>query len=272
MLEVGHVGLQFLRRPKPPSVRITEATKDFGAYAMFDADAFEVEAAVALRGDGTGARLGWTQLQTLDVDRALYRGLTPDAGRVQVWRERSKAATAPLCRDVSSASDVFTAPAGAKTALGYTPRHPFNVALTPVHLPATVPVSHGDKPGGWYAALQDNDRTRKPNYLSWALIEMRFCVVLLLQHKNGRVEQLKHFYWSLKWEDRFEPVKGGGEITTVRRISGDDGHKMAFKQFVDGPVTDGRLAALIAAKTTQTCNKRAELRYNNPEVHHYARW
>lgn len=271
MLEVGHVDLQFLRRPKPPSVRI-EVPDRSASYVAFDADAFEVEAAVALRGDGTGARIGWTQLQTLEVDRAVYRGLTPDAGKVHVFRDRSKLGGVGPCRDVSFATDVFTAPPGTQRALGYTPLRPLNVALTAARLPGTVRVSHGDKPGQWYDALRDNDRTNKPNYLSWALVEMRFCAVLILQHKGGRLEQLKHFKWSLRWEDRFEPVRANGKVATVRRVGGATGNRIAFEPFRDGPVTDGRLASLIAASTAQTCNKRGELRYNTPEVHNYASW
>lgn len=270
MLEVGKVDLRFLRYPKQPSIRIEEPVGS-DAYAMFDADAFEVGAAVDLRGDGTGARLGWTQLQTVDIDRAMYRGLTPAAGKVEICRDCSTSAPAKLCRDVSFANDVFTAPPGTQVGLGYTPQQPLNVALTSARLPGTVHVSHADKPAAWNQVVYYNGVTRHPNYLASALVEMEFCAVLLLKHKDGRLQQLAHFYWSLSWKNRFELVKHG-QKTSVRRISGDEGNRITFKPFIDGPVTDAYLAALIATPTGQTCNKRAELRYNHPQVHQSAHW
>lgn len=272
MLEVGHVALQFLRRPKHPSVRIPEPVKGFTPHVAFDADAFEVEAAVDLRGDTKGARLGWTQLQVTDINRALYKGATPDAGHVTVFRDRSTKAMARLCRDVSFANDVFTCPPGTRDGLGYTPQRPLNLDLTPVRAPATVRVSHADKPGdGWFIEW-DNERTKRPNYLAWVLIEMQFCAVLLLRQPGGRLDQLKHFYWSLKWEARFEPALAGGKVTGVRQVGGDANNRATFQPFIDGPVTDSRLAEMIAARSGQTCNERAYLRNNNPEEHHYTRW
>ncbi|RYF13435.1 MAG: hypothetical protein EOO77_15515 [Oxalobacteraceae bacterium] len=272
MLEVGRVALQFLRHPKAPSIRIPEPPKGMTPYVMFDSDAFEVEAAVDLRGDAKGARIGWTQLQTADVNRALYKGTTPDAGRVTVFRDRSTRAMARLCRDVSFASDVFTCPSNTTKGLGYTSLRPLNLDLTSVHFPATVRVSHADKPtDGWFTEV-DNDRTRRQNYLAWVLIDMQFCAVLLLKQPGGRIEQLKHFYWGLKWEARFEPIVHNGKVGGVRQVGGGANNRATFKPFVDGPVTDPQLAALIAAPTGQTCNDRAYLRNNNPEVRNFAHW
>ena len=271
-LEVDRVGMQFLRRPKAPSVRIGDPIPGVGPYVSFDADALEVEAAVGLRGNAIGARLGWTQLQSVDVNRALFRGLTREAGRVEVLRDQSKMATSRLCRDVSFASDVFTCPPGTQRGLGYTPQRPMNLDLTSVHLPGTVRVSHADKPSEGYIATQQNDRTKRPNYLAWALVEMQFCAVLLLKHRDHRLVQLGHFTWGLRWENRFEPVIQGRKVTNIRRTSGDSGNTVTVKPFVDRPVTDVRFAALINATNSQTCNERAYLRNNNPVVHQHLSW
>jgi hypothetical protein len=274
MLEVSNVALQFLRHPKPPTVRI-ETPSGTIPYVIFDADPFEIEASVTLRGasaDTAGPRLGWTQLQTLDVNRAAYRGQTSAAGRVEVFRDRSTKAMGNLCRDVSFASDVFTCPAGTRRGLGYTPRHAMNIDLGKERIPGTVLVSHADKPGDAYFTQYDNERTRQPNYLTWVMIEMQFCVVLLLKHRDGRLQQLKHFNWGLKLEDRFEPVLQGKTVASVRRIGTGVNNRVTFKPFIDGPVTDGNIAALIAAPTGMTCNERAYLRNNNPQVRQHSSW
>lgn len=272
MLEVDKVSMQFVRRPKPPTVSIGASIPGVGPYASFEADAFEIEGIVSLRGRAAGARLGWTQIQTLDVNRAHFRGLTRDAGRIEMLRDESKAAISSMCRDVSVSSDVFTCPAGTRRGLGYTPRGPMNIDLTPMRTPGILRVSHADKPGEGYIATQRNDRTRQPNYLSWALIEMQFCAVLLMKQQDGALVQLGHFTWGLRWEDRFEPIVHGSSFAGIRRTTGDEGNKVSFQPFVVGPVDDARLARLISAPNAQTCNERAYLRNNHPVLRQHSTW
>ena len=275
MLKIGEVGLTFLKRPKRPTIRVETPGKGALSYASFDADAFEVEAAVELigsRSDGKGARLGWTQIQTVDVNRAVYKGATTEAGRTEVNRDRSTSAAGSLCRDVMSATDVFTCPPGTQRGLGYTPQKPMNFALDAVPIPSKVRVSHADKPGEGYLVEFENDRTRRINYLAWAKVEMQFCAVLILKRRDGSIEQLSHFYWSLNWEDRFEPLRRGSDVTGIRAVGAGDRNAMTFKPFVKGPVPDGRLQALITAAKVQTCNDRAYLRNNDPETVFHSRW
>lgn len=240
--------------------------------AVFTCDFFEVVADVDFTGGahetGAGYRLGYTQLQWIETNRATYSGLAKTDGWSEVKRDRPPARLAQACRDVMLSNDPFSYPAGSKPLNGYTPHHFLNVDLAGVSgFPKSVQVSHADSPSDRYPLQRLNVRTGKSNFLDWVQMEFHFCTVLMVKRQDGSYHQLKHFYWNVHWNANFVATAAFGGIgATVRFVPSAHKNVMNFGPFIEGAVSDVRFAALVSAPSVTTCNVVANAEVTNQIV------
>ena len=231
-----------------------------GSQAVFTCDFFEAVAEVDLQGGpsetGAGYRLGYTQLQWIETNRATYSGLTKADGWSEVKRDRPPARPAQACRDVALSTDPFTYPPGSQPLQGYAPQNLLNIDLATVTtLPTTIKVSHADSPSDSWPTRRMNTKTNKPNFLDWAQLEFHFCSVLLIRRKDGTFHQLKCFYWNVHWNVNFTIAPTAGATgATVSPVASSRKNVMNFGPIIEGAVTDHRFAALVSAANVSTCN------------------
>jgi len=258
MFHVRESHLRFVVRPTTTAVTIVPPG-GAGALAMFISPFFEVEGQVSFAqppAKAAGCRLGFTQLQWIETNRATFRGIGRGDGWSMLKRDRAPARPAQACRDVAFANDVFSYPPGAQGLVGYMPRHKLDLDLgTMVPLPTALFVSHADAPRDIFPTFRRNGRTGKLNYLDWAQLEFHFCTVMLLRRNDGTLHQLKHFYWNVHWNANFTASPGQGSApATVRPLPSAGRNIYNFGRVIDGAVTDSRFAALIGQAVTPTCN------------------
>lgn len=243
-----------------------------GTQAIFTCDFFEIVAEVDLQGGatetGAGYRLGFTQLQWIETNRATYNSLTRGDGWSEVKRDRPPARAAQACRDVASSTDPFTYPTGSQPLQGYAPQNLLNVDLATVSgFPKTVKVSHADSPSDSWPIHRINSHTGKPNYLEWAQLEFHFCTVLLVRRPDGTFHQVKHFYWNVHWNVNFIIVPvAGSSGATVSPLPSSGKNVMNFGPFIEGAATDARFGSLITAAYVTTCNTVANQEISNQIV------
>lgn len=182
---------------------------------MFNSPSIDASAAIKLVGAAGENVAGWTlgfiQLKYIGTDHARYRGATPHEGSALVSKSNKI-----LCRDTDKDSaEVWydslnaggtTGPAGTNKLAAGTKLGADGTLVVPAHL--------FDQPRRWRASVRVNDSVAsKPNnFLSYAVVELLFCTMLVAREPGGAFHMLRHYYWNVIWEQTFKRDPTGAVV------------------------------------------------------------
>jgi len=211
--------------------------------------------------------IGFIQAQWIETNWGYYRGQSNNDGSAFYQRARPPARPAQGCRDtLGPVTDVFygTQPRfRAPIPVGpYMPGHPIVASAT-----------HEDQPSDVFPMTVTNNLTHQPNYLAEAELEFHFCTVLVVQDPKGHFHQLKHFYWNVHWQYRFNPrgfPPTAANTTIVPVAAGIGAH---VSSVFEGQVIDRRFSNLLTSRhEVLSCNNMAANEENNPVVRMARTW
>ncbi len=198
-----------------------------------------------------GWTLGLIQLQWIETNWGYYRGRANTDGSCMLQRARPPARPTQGCRDTLAVGAIFvdnnpgldrtTAAAGARFPIGMT-------------------ANFFDAPSDQFPLTRVNSLTRQTNFLHEAQLEFHFCTVLSLRNPAGVFQHLKHFYWNVHWQARFEPSNFGNLAApwVITRAAGALGNKANVSHHVaDGAPNDRRFTPIMTAPAAPNCNATA---------------
>lgn len=257
------VGAQIQEVHLGPVMRCASTALQFtGAVDLIGENASNANAA----DPSTGWTLGVIQLQYVDTNWGYYRGEVNQHGSMFVQRGHAVQA----CRDTANFGAIFTdnnPPPPAYRVPGVFPKDLYDQFETlPNELfPVYMGVSFTDAPTATYKTVLQNTRTRQPNYLREMQMEFLFCSILSLKTPTGDYQHLKHIYWNVRWQSRFEPINPrlpGGPLcaTPVGQATGAN----VSPVYEGGPI-DRRFAQIITQPALQ-CNDVADHAFNHPDI------
>ena len=188
---------------------------------LFDSPRIKADASITLTGAAGenvgGWVLGFIQLKYIGTNRVHYRGATVRDGSIMFTRSNET-----LCRDTDDHSaEVWfdSINSGGTTGTEGTNKL---AAASMLGSTGSLNVRAGlvDKPWRRWPATRSN--TLVPgfpiNYLSYAVIELLFCTMLVAQDPAGKFHMLKHFYWNAIWEQKFKRDSITGNVAIGQTI------------------------------------------------------
>jgi hypothetical protein len=199
-----------------------------------------------------GWEIGFIQAEWVETNWAMYRGQHGADGSLFLQRGRAPARAQQACRDTLNGVNTYftksTSPTEHKLLPG--PANPF---------PLTVVVVAQDRPGDAYLLVEQNDHTHRPNYLDEVQLEFMFCTVLTVRDPTGRFHHQAHFYWNLRWQFRFDPLRypPGPNAADWRITPLPDGN---------GAPRDIRFAGLLTTPQVNSCNNLADQAFHAVET------
>jgi len=207
----------------PCSMRPTTVERDEknSAYFRFGSQRIDANASMTLTGAAGenvgGWILGFIQLKYIGTQRVHYRGATVhDGSRMHSWSNKI------LCRDTDDNSgEVWYDSIYAGGVIG--PEGTNKLAADTV-LPQDgsleVRAHMFDGPYSlWPDALPNTLVPGIPyNYLHYVVIEKLFCTMLVARDPAGVFHMLKHFYWSVVWEQKFKRDAITGKVVVDQAI------------------------------------------------------
>jgi hypothetical protein len=198
--------------------------------------------------DPAGWTLGVIQLMWIDTFWAYYRGQRDADGSLLLqfspagWPNRG-------CRDTIAVPAVFN---------DDYPGFDRTVVTPGTALPKLMSAQLWDQPGRRLPLTRVNSLTRSSNFLREVQCELHFCTTLSLLSPAGAYQHLKHIYWNLHWQGRFQPT----DFTNVQNswsttlIGGTDGNAVNISSAADGAPTDRRFTSILTAPGATNCNVR----------------
>lgn len=229
----------------------------------------------ASNGNAADPSKGWTlgviQLQFIDTNWGYYRGAVNEHGSMFVQRGRPAA-----CRDTINFGAIFidnNIPPPGYRSPGIFPQKLYDQfeTLPDEYFPVYMGISFSDAPTATYKTVLTNTRTQQPNYLRESQMEFHFCSILSLKTPAGSYRHLKHIYWNVRWQSRFEPINPrmpGGPLCTVP--VGQATAANVSHVYEGGPI-DRRFAHIITQPALQ-CNDVADRAYNQPDIQYAPVW
>lgn len=212
-----------------------------------------------------GWTLGVIQLQYVDTNWGYYRGEVNHDGSMFVQRGHSQA-----CRDTINFGAIFldnNPPPPNYRFPGFFPKDLYDQFETlPNELfPVYMGISFSDAPTVTYKTVLQNTRTRQPNYLREMQAEFLFCSILSLKSPAGDYQHLKHVYWNVRWQSRFEPVNPQMPGGPLRQIPVERGTGAKVGPVYEGGPIDRRFVNIITQAALQ-CNDVTDRAFNRPIV------
>jgi hypothetical protein len=184
-------------------------------------------------------KVGYMQLQTMEVNWAYYRGESDGDGCVFVDKVVNRRVGA--CRDVKSEGalwyeisgnrdDCYAVPQGINAAK----RAPWNDVWFVV----------GDSPTtDWAFEVPNNLRNGTPNYLYEFRAAQQFLTLVVQQDRSGRLSFLRHFTWKVVWHGRSERATGVAKSAMDFKLVKDSGFTRGA--FIDGAPGDGSYIRIL---------------------------
>jgi hypothetical protein len=188
-------------------------------------------------------KVGYMQVQTMEVNWAYYRGESDGDGCVFVDKVVNRKVGA--CRDVrtdgatlwyvasDNPNDCFAVPQDANAAK----KAPWT----------GIWFIFGDAPGGiWEYRTPNLQRRGAPNYLYEFRTAYEFLTVVVQQDEPGKLKFLRHFTWKVVWHGRSDVKKGIATSARDFTLLKDSGFTRTA--FTDGPPKNGAHVAILNDK------------------------
>ncbi|MBV9210694.1 MAG: DUF4157 domain-containing protein [Acidobacteria bacterium] len=247
-----------------------------GPVVRCTSSALQLTGAVDLDGENNppdpsrGWTLGMIQLQFVETNWGHYRGAVNQDGSMFVQRARPPARMSQACRDTVNFGAIFAdnnPPPPAFRVPGIFPRDLYDQFETLPNeiFPVYMGISFSDAPTATYKAVLTNTRTRQPNYLHELQVELLFCSILSLRSPAGDFQHLKHLYWNVRWQSRFEPVNPRMLPGPLRMIPVGGGTAAHVSPVYEGGPIDRRFVNIITQPTVK-CNDLTSRAFNHPDV------
>lgn len=251
-------------RALPPVMNLNSAG---ATQARFSCQGLLLDGQVDLAGDAadnpTGWSLGYIQLEWVETNWAAYRGRTNNDGSIFVQMARGPARPRQACRDTldnpaQPVNDIFYGPPGIFNVGGVNVNYQDTPTTGP--FPLTLLANHRDFPGETKAATRRNNTTGAVNFLQEVQLEFLFCVLLAIRDPSvpPNFTILKHLYWNVRWQFRFQPVDFANAATSTAAwgtpvsVAGATG--AATAKVHSGSPNDPRFASVIFAPQSSNCN------------------
>lgn len=228
----------------------------------------------ASNGNAADPSKGWTlgviQLQFVETNWAYYRGATNSDGSAFVQRARPPARLNQACRDTINFGAIFVdnniPPPGYRSP-GIFPSRLYDQfeTLPNEYFPVYMGIKFSDAPTATYKTLLTNTRTNKPNYLRESQVEFLFCSILSLKTPAGNYQHLKHIYWNVRWQSRFEPINPRMPGGPLCAIPVDRGTAATVSPVYEGGPMDRRFVHIITQPTLQ-CSDLTDRGINHPDI------
>ena len=240
--------LPYVRDAKPPPAMYS------AGYMLFTCKGLIADGKCTIAGLTTDNPAGWTlgmiQLQWIQTDWAYYRGQTNLHGDSFLQFARPPARSTQVCRDTVKPGAIFA---------DLDPVNGRTIARAGAPFPIEMKAQLRDKPMFNYQLTHKNKDTGMPNFLSEAQIDFHFCTVLSLRKPEPRQEpiaetyiHLKHFFWNLRWQARFQPGNYG-DLTKPWTITPIELKADVSDVIYDGGPTDEKFTRSITDEATPNC-------------------
>jgi len=245
--------------PKPS----VDAPATTATHMNFTSQPIGVRGTCRIDGSAGDNPAGWTlgliQLKWIDTDWSYYRGQSNGDGSLFVQAARPPALATASCRDTVVVGAIFidNNPGGDRTVA--TAGSPFPIAMS---------AAFGDHPSRPFPLTRNNTKTGKPNFIREAQTEIHFCTILSLMSPAGIFQHLKHIYWNVHWQARFQPtnfanIAAPWTITLTGKKVDNSANATAA---IDGAPNDKRFSAIITAAGAANCNAVMNAAFASPNI------
>lgn len=254
-------------------------------------DWHEFEGDVSFLGEvdhpGKVVQIGFSQLLVVQTNRAEYRGRLPSHGSIIERRDIPPALKPGASRDNLVAGSRFGFPIdwedGSPIGIGnptvmaggpnkFTTRYTCRMLMYNDMLPGNIEqVSYSDSPLETFLQWRINTLTNRTCSLHSLLVEQQFVTVLVVLDDKKQFHQLKHLYWNVHWDARFDVVGTAGKETLKPLINGRN-TRVVLGPVLDGAPADARFRHLVTAPYAPTANDAISYAANHPVLQHRPTW
>jgi hypothetical protein len=200
-------------------------------------------------------KLGFMQLQVLEVQWAYYRGLQSSDGCL--LNDYASGRSLDLCRDYNRMSGTPWYEGSSN------PVDCYGIPDTSKPAPWNLEFYFGDNPLNEFPAAVLNPDTQRRNYFHEARVAMAFITTLTCQSPTG-LTHLRNFSWSVIWHVRSTtdtPQLSNARFTLL------PGSGFWISHFRKGPPTTSKYTALLNnLSLTKSCNEIANSAAVNKQV------
>ena len=255
----------------------------FGAEARFSSTGIILSGQVTLLGNAPHLPGAWwagfIQVEWVETNWAYYRGKDKVDGSLLVQMGRAPARLRQACRDTLDApvrqpvNGIFYGPPNYVWPATSNARYQESAA--PGTVPVTLNPRHRDFPFDQKPLVRRNAKTGKVNFLSEVQLEFHFCTMLAVRDEAGLFAILKHLYWNLRWQAKFEPSNfamaasaAGWKPPTVEAL----GTGANVGVIHDGRPLDARFGGVVTALQASNCNAVANAAERNPIIRESNQW
>jgi hypothetical protein len=275
-VKAGSPAIVITQRPAVNQPFLTEV--DGLKVMRFSSDPLQFNGQATLEGDNNAdSSADWTlgviQIEWMETNWGYYRGQANNHGSALVRRARRPIEFHHPCRDTITKGafliDNRPAPPGAPVAGALYDRYQ---TVAGQSFPIDMALRFYDAPTASYEPMLRNDRTQQQNFLREVQVEYQFCTILTLLSPTGAFRHLKHFYWNVRWQTRFEPLIAAMPNGPLCPTPVPGGNSAAVSPIYDGRPTDGRFADIITLPTAKNCREEADYTSNNPHIISSAVW
>jgi hypothetical protein len=258
----------------------------FGTDARFSSTGIILTGQVSLSASGNALHVpgnwwaGFIQVEWVETNWAYYRGKDKADGSLLVQMGRAPARLQPACRDTLDApvrqpvNGIFYGPPN--YVWPGTNNVRYQESAPQGNIPMTLNPRHRDFPVDQKPLVRRNARTGQVNFLNEVQLEFHFCTMLAARDPAGSFEILKHLYWNLRWQAKFEPSNfvmaaaspaGWKQPTVEARGTG-----ASIGAVNDGRPMDVRFRAVVTALQASNCNAVANAAAQNPIIRESNQW
>jgi hypothetical protein len=241
-----------------------------GSSMLFTSTPLIADGTCSLTGESGDDPAGWTlgiiQLQWVETNWGYYRGAVNSDGSCFVQRARPPARPAQACRDTMVPGAVLVDNSISGRDKTVVPRG----TSLPVRLSARL----SDDPIEYFDLSRTNSRTGRLNYLQEVQLEFHFCTILTLVSPDRRYEHLKHLFWNVHWQARFERSSASSPTASwgIHATRGHRANSANVAAVVSGGPNDHRFRGVLTTPAAPNCNAVAERASSAPNVRESPTW
>jgi hypothetical protein len=135
--------------------------------------------------------------------------------------------------------------------------------------PFTVQVVHRDNPHETFPLWRINSKTKRPNFLQAAQVELAFCTALVARSPSQTLTFLRSFYWNVNWQNTFKTLTPPGTLVVEKVAAGTSCH---VGHVLMGRPDDARFTTVLTTPQATNCQSIGLAAFNSPNVTEAAEW